>query len=270
MRESKHAFYNTLGTIATLSSQWAIMMLIPRITDFKDAGVFAVALSIVSVLNIVATFYLYAYSVSDGYEKFSKGDYWLCRLFTIGLSFLLCPVAILVFGYSVEQGLVILGYMLYRNLIHYAYLHMVALQLDDHLDYAGKSQIVEGIVSFVTFMGIYVPTHDLVLATFVMAVCGGGVFLALLQWGHSHYIGSGYPHENGGLPTLRLMILIGIPLMASGVIPIVITALPKIVLQMDLGDEITGVFSTLTAPTIIIPTLVTGVFEPFIVRFSDI
>ena len=103
-----------------------------------------------------------------------------------------------------------------------------------------------------------------------MSVCGGGIFLALLVWGYKHYLNRSYSHANDGSQILRPMILIGIPLLMSGIAPIIITAVPKIILQMDIGDEITGIFSTLTAPTILIPTLVTSVFMPFIVKFSDL
>ena len=71
---SNQILYNTIGSSVTLFFQWLIIMLIPRMTDFSDAGVFAVAISICSILNYVATLFMNQYQVSDQYEKFSEND----------------------------------------------------------------------------------------------------------------------------------------------------------------------------------------------------
>lgn len=268
-RLSSQIAYNTIGNTVTLVFQWVIVMAIPKITDFSDAGVFAVALSITSLMNIVATMNLAQYQVADQYEKFTENDYFVSRLFTIILSFLFCGVAVIVFGYSTKQALVIFGYMIYRNFIHFANLHLATLQINSHLDYVGKCMIVEGVVSFISFIVPYILIKDLVIATALMAFIGGGVFLLTLSYGYRRYMGRKYPMCLSNHSNLIPMIMIGIPLMLSIIVPIAITSIPKLELQYYWGDEIVGVFSTLTAPTIIIPTLIVGVFSPFIVSFSN-
>lgn len=270
MKTSRQITYNTIGTTVTLAFQWLIMMLIPKVTDFSDAGIFAIALSICSIFNIVATFFINQYQIADQYQKYSENDYFLCRVFTIVLSFAFCAVTIVVLGYSVKQGLAILAYMLYRNFLHFAYLHTATLQIEERLDFAGKCMILEGVVSFVSFMAAYILTKDLVIATFVMAILGGGAFLLSVDWGYRKTVGRGYPMKFKNWKVLRPMMALGAPLLISGIAPNIITALPKLTLQMFWGDEIVGIFSTLTAPTIVIPTLVAGVFAPFIVYFSNL
>ena len=76
-RLSSQIAYNTIGNLVTLVFQWIIVMAIPKITDFSDAGVFAVALSITSLANIIATMNLAQYQVADQYEKFSENDYFV-------------------------------------------------------------------------------------------------------------------------------------------------------------------------------------------------
>ena len=111
-------------------------------------SVFAAAVSVCSMLNIVATFSLNQYQISDQYRKFEENDYMVTRLVTIIISFL-CIIPISLFmGYSTEQIWAIVLYMVFRNLLHYAYLYTATLQFYDRLDYVGICTVAEGIISF--------------------------------------------------------------------------------------------------------------------------
>ena len=130
--------------------------------------------------------------------------------------------------------------------------------------------IIEGVVSFLSFVISYYLSGDIAISTLIMAILGGGIFLLTLSVGYKKIMGVYYPMIIANIRVLWPMIMIGIPLMMSVMFPAMITAFPKIILQMYWSDEIVGIFSTLTAPTIIIPTLVTGIFTPFIIYFSNI
>jgi O-antigen/teichoic acid export membrane protein len=268
--KEKQITYNTAGNIATLFCQWMIMMIIPKITDFSEAGVFAIALSICSVMNIVATFHLNQYQISDQYARYTENDFRAARMATVTLSFVMCLVVVLLFNYSLKQSLIIVLYMVYRNLIHYAYLYCATLQIRERLDHVGKCMILEGIISFVSFTVSYYVTHDLVSSVAIMAVLGGGVFLLSVAYGYRKVIGRRYPWHSADKTTVSSLLKIGTPLLLSIAAPIAIMALPRIVMQAVDGDEMVGIFSTLAAPTIVIPTLVLGLFTPFIVYFSNI
>jgi len=268
--KQKQITYNTAGNIATLFCQWMIMMIIPMMTNFAEAGVFAIALSICSVMNIVATFNLNQYQISDQYTKYTENDFRAVRLITIALSFVLCLVAALFLSYDLKQSLVIVLYMVYRNLIHYTFLYTATLQIRERLDYVGKCMMLEGVVSFVSFTVSYYFTSDLVLSVAVMALLGGGMFLLAVAYGYRKVVGRGYPWQSADRKVTSSLLKIGTPLLISIAAPIAIMALPRLVLQAVDGDKIVGIFSTLATPTIVIPTLVIGIFAPFIVYFSNI
>ena len=270
MGVSRQITYNTAGNIVTLFCQWMIIMIIPRMTDFAAAGVFAVALSICSIFNVFATFRLDQYQLSDQYVNFAENDYRVARNITIALSFGLCLIVLLFFNYTWEQNLVIILYMVYRNLLHYAYIYAATLQINDRWEYVGKCMMLEGVVSFTSFALSYYITGDLVVSTAVMAVLGGGVFLLTVAHGYVKTMGRKYPRYKTERPAVSSLMKIGTPLMLALVAPIVITALPRIILQATDGDELTGIFGTLAAPTIIVPTLIAGVFAPFIIYFSNV
>lgn len=270
MNEKKHIYYNTAGNVVTLFFQWVILLIIPKITNFDDAGIFAVAVSICTVLNIVATLNLNQHQVSDGYDNYSESDYFSCRVVTIIFSFIVAISISTVLQYSIQQTAIILAYLAYRNFINYAYLHIASLQIYDHLDYAGKCMIVEGFVSFLSFTFVYLETNSLVLSTITMACLGGGLFLLLISAGYRHYFSENYSYYPFNNKAVKSLLLVGAPLFLSLVSPLIITAFPKIILQEYWPDNIVGVFSTLTAPTSVIPTVITAMFTPFIGHFSNL
>ena len=267
---ARQVSYNTIGNIVTLFAQWLIIMIIPKITDFSEAGVFAVAVSVASIINQISTFTLNQYQVADGYDRFSENDYSLTRLITIAISlFCIIPITF-IFGYGWTQFLVIFAYSVYRSLINYAMLQQSALQLLNHLDYAGKSMVIEGILSFTVFITIYMVSSNLFLATLSMAAVGGGIYLLLLLKGYEEYMGQKYKVSFKFSGNEKSLLIIGLPMMVSTLAPIIITALSKLILENEWGTEVVGIFSTLTSPTIIVPTLATAVFIPFIGKFSKI
>ena len=267
MNYSKQITYNTFGTVVTLFCQWLIIMFIPKITDFAEAGIFAVAISVCSILNHIATFSLKEFQISDQNTRYTDADYKSVRLITIALSFIGIIPFIFVFGYGVEETLVIVAYLIYRNLLHYAYLYSASLQIAERLDYVGIWTAAEGFVSFFSFMATYILTGNLFLSTLIMAIMGGGLFLISQYSGYVKNI-KRESTEKFSWKHTRSLLLIGVPLLLSILFPTFTTALPKLILQAQCSDAIAGIFSTLSTPTIIVPTLAISAFAPFIVMFA--
>lgn len=270
MSKTKEVVYNTFGNIISLFCQWLIIILIPKISNFEDAGVFTVAVSVASILYFIASLALRDHQVSDQNRSFSPNDYLILRLLTITVSFL-CIIPIqLLFRYTLYQLLVIMGYVAYRNLLNFAYLYAASLQIDSRLDYVGKYTALEGIISFLSFLVIYVALGDLATSVFFMAIIGGGSYLILLRRGYLKYVDPEIRTRPLTKSHLKILVVIGIPLMFASMVPTVINALPKLLLQNMYGDAMAGMYGTLSAPIIVIPTVIAALFSPFITHFSNI
>jgi len=269
-KRSKEILYNTIGNTVSLFFQWLIIIIIPRIADFSDAGIFAIAISICAITNMVATFSMYNYQITDQYRAYTEGEYGGFRIFTVLLSVLLGAAIVLFSGYTATQSLVIAGYFIYSTVMRYTLLQVATMQIMGRLDYYGKCMILEGITSFSSFTIPYYLTGDLVLSVFCMAIFGGGVYGFAILRGYKLITGHRYPITFLSKEKLIQLTIISFPLLLSAVCPIAITAFPKIILQHFSTDELVGIFSTLTAPTIIIPTLISGVFSPTILDYVEL
>ena len=267
---SRTILYNTVGNVVSLFVQWLIMMIIPRITNFSEAGVFTVAVSICSMLNIVAMFSMREIHVADQNQCYKDNDFRILRILSVSLSFILVIPISVMFDYSMKQIAVLVAYLVYRNLINYAFYYSASLQIHDRLERVGKDMIIEGLLSFVSFMVSYLITKDLILSTAMMAVIGGGIFLVLEHCAYRKYVNGCKPGETVEKETIIELICIGLPFLITVIVPTIIAAIPKLLLQNMYSDAMAGIFGTLSAPTIVIPTVVTSVFAPFIIHFSNL
>ena len=237
-------------------------------SNFDDAGIYTIAISICSISGIVATLSMYQYQVSDQYRCYSESDYYCCRLITIGLSIATTVFAVWIFHYNYKETLVICGYLLYKLILSYVHLYEASLQIQKRLDYAGKCSIAEGIVSVIAFISSYYCWTNIVLSTVLMAIMGGLTYYFLMKWGYIRIIGHRYPTAYT-LDNVKKLLLIGAQLLISGVTPIILTASPKIMLNQYSTTALVGIFGTLSAPTVIVTTLATAIFAPFVVKFAD-
>ena len=64
--------YNSVGFIVYLFCQWLITIVVVRLSNYEDAGILSLAMSINNILYAISTFGLRNYQVSDIENKYSN------------------------------------------------------------------------------------------------------------------------------------------------------------------------------------------------------
>ena len=266
LRNRQMAWY-TVGQIVTLFFQWLILMAIPVICDFSDAGIFSIAISMSSIFYTIASCYLHQVQLADQYKKYTEDEFFATRLITIAISTILLAGTLMVIKYPAVHNNTIVAYFIYKNVLNVAYIFAATLEINNRFDYVGKITCVEGIVSFISFITVYYVTSDIALATLMMAIVGGAVYLLGILYGRRKFKTTLKIVFNDNV---KKLFFIGILTLITAISPIIINAMPKLVLEEFYSDEIVGIFSTLSAPTMLIPTIITSMFAPLIGLFSNV
>ena len=257
----------TVGQIVSLFFQWLILMAIPIICDFSDAGIFSIAISMSSIFYTIASCYLHQVQLADQYNKYSEDEFFSTRLITIAISSILLIGTLMIINYPAEHNNTIIAYFIYKNILNVAYIFAATLEINYRFDYVGKITCVEGVVSFISFISVYYFTNNVALSTFVMAVIGGTVYVSGILYGRRKFKSTLRIVFNDNV---KKLFYIGMLTLVTAISPIVINAMPKLVLEEFYSDEIVGIFSTLSAPTMLIPTIITSMFAPLIGLFSNV
>lgn len=260
----------SLGTLGTLFAQWLISVLLPRLSGFADAGVFSLSISVLGVINIIATCNMMPFQAADRYKEYSLQTYISARYVSTALAAVALGLFALIMRYDRLQNLAFVAYYLYRFSYYMSDAYMGALQVRNRLDLVGKAMLLEGVVSFLAFVGIYLLTHNLILAMFAMAVAGGvAYFIAIRKYFctvEPDFLTRGPLSIRESLPLLKRCF----PLMIATMLPIAFASIPKIALQKFAGSFAVGIYGSLAAPTVVLTTLGNGIFSPVITSLAEL
>lgn len=266
MSKSKQLAINMIGLVVALMSQWLISVIIPRIGGFNDAGYFTIGMTFGNTLLTIALYNMRAFQVADSFREYSKGTYILSRIITIVCCTIICIVGILIFDYTYIEEKVIVLYWLYRAFTSFIDIFYGFWQAEDKLYYVGIMNTLDGIISFISFMGMYCFSHDIVKALETMLICDI-LILSIMLITFEHKIKY---DKYCRIKRKNVYILLKrcTPLMVASALPVALNAIPKIILREYYTSQIVGIFGSISAPTIFITTFTNGLIAPYIISFK--
>ena len=148
-------FWNTVGSLTNLGCQWLITILVVRLSDgYSAAGIYSLAMSIFNMFSQLAQYRMYTVQIADVERKNSAGEYLTFRFFTTFIAFAMLAV------YSIATcriGTVpaILLYALYKTAGLVIDVMHANDQVGHRMDYIGKSLIMQGIGSLLSFILVF-------------------------------------------------------------------------------------------------------------------
>ena len=167
----KQAWINSIGSVVLMFAQWLLSVLLVRMGGYEDAGVFSLAMSMSNVFSFFANYGIRNYQIADIEGKYLPQQYLSARFVTSLISFVGCAMYLAVSGgYTAEERIAIFLYLVYSNLNVISDCIMGAIQIKGHLEINGYSNSIRGIVCFAVYIGVYLLSHDLLVALGGMVV----------------------------------------------------------------------------------------------------
>lgn len=260
--------WNTFGSFVLLFAQWGISVLLVRIADFSEAGVFSLAMTIANVFAYIGNYSTRNFMTSDAGEEYSIQQYVTTRLVTICMSFILCAIFLWGYGYGFEITWAIFFYLLYANQTAFSDVLYGGMQKMGHLEIGGIACTVKGIACFLGFMFVALAGGGLLLAMAVMALVA---YLVMLFYEFPRYqavVGWRKTSIHTQIPAVVRLLKQCFPLMLSTVIPTITVAVPRVLVERVLGESFLGIYSSIYTPTVIITTLVPSVITGIIPLYA--
>lgn len=265
----KQAFINSIGSVILMFAQWLISVLLVRMGGYDDAGVFSLAMSISNVFSFFANYGIRNYQITDVSRRFSSRQYLAARILTSAISILACVGYLAVAkGYTQQERLAILLYLIYSNINVISDILLGSIQLQNHLEINGYSNVLRGAICFVAYFSTYFISHNLVLALLLMAF--SALFVTAIYdfrlW--IFYVAKEIPIITTK-EAVNEILHSCFALMLSQILPIIITAVPRRSIQKILGTELLGYFSSIFTPTVLITTLAPAIILGFVPQIAQ-
>ena len=252
--------WNMSGICFYYLCRWLINISVVRMsTDFLDAGILALAVSITGIWNVVALFSVRNIQVSDIKNEYSDNEYISARIITVAAAILLCAGHALLFAGSINQALVITVYMILAASVSFADVMHGILQKQWRMDLIGISYVLRGIALIVPFVLLY---HYLGL---LPAVIGMAFFSIIIVFAFDIRFARKYTDIKIRFVWRRILSLIKIclPLVIVTALSTLIPSVTRMALEKLTDTETLGVYGSVTLPANIIQMVVMSAFAPF-------
>ncbi|WP_319475413.1 hypothetical protein [Marispirochaeta aestuarii] len=268
------AVVNTAGTITYYLSLWLITMVISKLSlrSYYDVGVFSIAMSFGNIFFSIAHFGARELQISDINNEYKNNEYHAFRIITCLGSIVLCVICALVLGYREDIIIAITIFIVYKAWDAYSDVFYGFSQIYGHLEYAGYSMFIKGILIFGFFTMILTLTQNIQLSMLSLVFCSAGTNILydqrkVAQLSKSQKIE--LREILSYIPKFKKIFLVTFPLMLNTIIIPLMIAIPRLLLEKIYDAKLLGIFTSVTAPTVVISTFITTAALPLIPSMAE-
>lgn len=258
--------WNSMGSMVYLISQWLISVLVVRVSGVEVAGNLTLAMSINNVFYSIAMQGIRNYQVSDTNEKYKAGTYVYSRIFSCIVTFLMCVVYCNVIQYNAEQKECIIAYCLFKISEALYDVYAGICQKEWRMDYIGKSWMIKGIVTLVTFWGGLLIFPKLSWTIIGMAI-SSYIVLCIYDIPRAKSL----TKISIAYKDIQSLYLIKecFPLFCYLILSTIIPTIPRIFMERILGGYALGIYGSIATPTLIVQMGASYIFNPFLTLFAE-
>jgi O-antigen/teichoic acid export membrane protein len=266
MSLKKSVIYNSIGTGVYLFCQWLMTFIVVWLSDYENAGILAISMSISTTFSIIATFNMRNYQSSDINNCFSEKTYIFSRIYTSLAAILITYVYCAIKNYTGFQFWCINIYMLYKISEAIVDLFYGTLQKKWRFDIIGKSYFYRGLITILTFSITLLLSKNLLLSLIVMTI---GIYLFVIFYDYKNY---GFVVKEFGCTNIKNILNLlykCVPLVIYGISFNYISMYPKVMAEQLLGEKMIGFYSTVATPAIVIQVAATFIYTPLTSLFAE-
>lgn len=256
-----------LANISQSAFTWLIMMLIVKIGNQQDLGLYTYVQSIVLPIQLFFTLKLRTIQNSDINNEFSYYEYNGLRIFMS--LFNLVSVVMFVFAFDMEHKAIYivmaLTYSLY--ILRESYISLV--QKINRNDVFFKMNIVSGVISFLMFLVPYIYTEDLVLSLFISFFSRVIVYVTFERSISDKFL----PELTKSIENKSIYFLIFIkasPLAVTAFVSALFNSIPRIFLEKELGINELAIYGALSSLLFFINILVNSFVQSSLPDFAKL
>ncbi len=266
MSNRKQLVIYSTGMIFYLACQWLSIILVSNLSGNTGAGVYNLAISISNPFSAIALYGIRPYQVSDINDRFSSRIYVSTRIVTAGLAFVLCAGRVILGGYDAVTAMCILAYMLLRIAEAAVDVFQGIEQKGERMDAVGVSFYLRGIVTTAAFVAGQILFDNLLLSMLAMPLASFAVI-----WLYDGRLSGKLTDIRPGFDwkSIGKLLWICLPLTLNTYMVSELATIPKTVLERSWGNDILGIYGSIAAPSIIVQTAGSFLFNPVIPALAE-
>ena len=253
--------WNSVGSLTYLACQWLITIFVVRLSDGYDAaGILSLAMSVVGVFGTFANYKMGTFQLSDINHENTLGEYLGFRALTLGIAFVACMAYAFFTVAPYVWGTVALYYLFKAVGLLIDICHG-ADQQHRRMDYIGKSYLAQGVLTLAAFVAVFWITQDINVSIIAMAVAALSVLLL-----YDRPKVAQFEQVSFSLSRKKAwyFLKVSFPAVVASLAASAIFTVPKQYLAFEFGEAALGIYSSVSAPALIIQMGATYLYNPFL------
>lgn len=257
--------WNSIGSLVYFGFQWLITISVVRISDSYDAaGLLGYAMTIANLFTPFALFRMRTYQVSDVNNVFSTSDYLGFRITTCLVAYVFCMVYSL-FTCPTFAVPAISLYLIFKSVEQLIDVLAGLEQKNMRLDYAGKSLISRGFLTFLSFTAVLFISQSIELS--IASMIASTLLVAVVyDFPTAAAFDNLKPRFN--VDHFRFLFTECFLVVISSVAFGMTMSVPKQYLGAIDGTSLLGIYSSISAPVAIVQLAASYVYSPLLGLFA--
>lgn len=263
----QNMLWNSIGSFAYLICQWLITIVVVRLSNYENAGILSLAISVNNIFYTISTFGLRHYQVSDINNQYTDKEYIVARMLSCLLGMVCCCVFLGLNSkhYNAMQTTCVLVYFMFKSVEAFIDVFQGIQQKKYRMDYVGRSYVVRGILTLVGFSATLKFTNNVAVGVIVMAV--SSLIVAVF---YDYKICKSLMPVKDSLRLNKIWDLLknNVSLMINAVFMTGFVSVSRYFLELYEGEKMLGIYASIATPTVIIQTACGMIYSPLVSEYA--
>lgn len=262
----KQTVLHTLGNVVYLASLWGMTVLTTRALGYESVGRLTLAMSVGNVFTFIQFYGVRAFQSSDAARQYTSGDYLRARGITAAAGLILCLAFLLFSGYAPSLAVSVCLYTLFRTFETVSDVFFGDIQRSGRTELVGITMLIRGLLTVLLFWLGLRCFRDLNGALGLAAL--GSLTLTAVPdvFLYRRFALLGKGSGAGCRGVLRDCF----PLLLASLLPTIITAFPRLLLERFNGPELLGFYGNVSTPAVIITAVVPNILAALMPRYGEL
>lgn len=260
----KTFFWNMTGSVSNAANTLLMTIVITRFCGAATAGLYALALAIAEMIGPITTFQMRNYQASDVNANYSFKEYFVTRICTTISALLIVLIWIIFHNYSLDKAIIILLCTTFKIIEAFEDVLGGHLQLNNHLDIAGKIFSFRVIIDTILFTLILYFTSNLYLS-YTLYILFAILWTFFITY---PYANTYLEHSNFNLKQVLLLIKDCLPLCITQFLIAYIMSSPKYALDKYYAANYQTYFAAIFMPASVVNLFTSIVYRIYITNMA--
>jgi O-antigen/teichoic acid export membrane protein len=260
----RNFIWNTIGSTINAFTSLIFLILVTRINDINEAGIFTFGFSLATLLSYVGLYYGRVYQVSNSLN-YKDNDYTYVRYITCFIMIILGLSYILLRNYTFYKKLIVILLCFYKVIEVFFDNYYAIFQKNDVLYKVGISQTAKGILGIIVFFAVDLFTKSLIISIMSLIIINLFVFFIYDIPNINKYKDTSKTNKEHVLMLLKS----GIYTFLISFFTMYLSNTAKYIIDFTLLDKFQTIFGIIIMPATIVILFVQYMIQPFVLTLKN-